>query len=363
MKALGYALLYIGDNKLSDSVNIQSFDNTREQLGVEVPRRRLGKSGLEVSEIGLGCWQLGGEFGAVSDQQAQEVLAAAHRHSINFWDTADVYGGGLSERRIADWLYQEKPQERPIIASKVGRNAELYPQGYSKDNLRRSIEGSLDRLQLTCIDLIQLHCIPEAELQKDEVWTSLEDFCAEGLIKHYGASVETIAQARMCVDKPGLTSLQMIVNLFRQDVLEDFLQEAEQQQVGIIARLPLASGALADKYTAATQFAESDHRNFNKDGQAFSVGETFSGIPYEKILELVVQLREYCPEGMTMTQLALRWLLDLPQISSVIVGAKSAQQVYDNAYVSGVSRLSESLHHRLNKFYWQDVRDHIRVEI
>ena len=324
-------------------------------------KRILGKSGLVTSAVGLGCWQLGGDFGPLDNVRAFSVLAAADKAGIHFWDTADVYGAGMSESRIGAWSRQN-PGSR-VIVTKVGRNSELHPNGHQYDRMRRSIEGSLERLQVDSLDLVQLHCIPTRVLMGDQVWRWLEDFKAEGLIKHYGASVETVDEGLACLKRPGLTSLQIILNIFRQDAVEELLPAAKAANVGIIARLPLASGLLSGKFSDATHFDSSDHRSFNADGQAFNVGETFSGLGLNKGVLLTEKLKAIVPDGVPLSQLAIRWLLDFPEVSSVIAGASSVEQVRQNAAAVALPPLSKELHAELKKFYFEQVREHVRGNI
>lgn len=331
-----------------------------------IPHRMLGKSGLEVSEVGLGCWQLGGDFGEIASERANEVLSAADSADINFWDTADVYGVGLSEERISPWRARNGRQR--IFASKVGRNDELYPNGYTYDAMRRSIENTLDRLKVSTLDLIQLHCIPEDILFDDKVWKWLDDFRTEGLIAHYGASVETVEQGLRIIELPNLASLQIIFNIFRQDAVQELLPQAQKNNVGIIVRLPLASGLLSGKFSQNTVFSESDHRNYNRNGAAFNVGETFSGLPYDKGLELVTELEQIIATetevaGNSLATLAIRWCLDHPQISTVIAGASSATQVQNNAEATSLPNLPDALHDRLNHFYFERVKPWVRGSI
>ena len=315
--------------------------------------RTLGKSGIPVSEIGLGCWQLGGDFGPVDDDSARRILATAREHGIDFWDTADVYGGGTSERRIAEFLGEDR--SGVTIATKVGRDGALYPDGYSKEKVRANIEGSASRLGVDTIDLVQLHCVPSEVLQAGDILAWMEDFQSTGLVRHFGASVETIDDALIAARHPGLASLQIIFNLFRQDAITRLFAVAEANDVGIIVRLPLASGVLAGKMKPDTVFAETDHRNYNRNGEFFSQGETFSGIPFEKALELVEHLRPMVPEGISMAQMAMRWLLDQPAVSTVITGATRPEQVTENASVSDLAPLSSELHARLTYLYWAEI--------
>ena len=323
--------------------------------------RTLGKSGLQASVIGLGCWQLGGDFGTNGVNNAQQILAAADQHGISFWDTADVYGAGASEKSIGDW--QTTHSATRTLVTKLGRDDSLFPNKYRKDTMRASIEGSLARLQVSSLDLVQLHCVPPAELQGDTIWQILEGFRDEGLIKHYGASVETVEEGLMCLDKPGLTSLQIIFNLFRQDAINELLPKAQAADVGIIARLPLASGLLSGKFAHNTQFSVQDHCHYNKDGQHFNVGETFSGLPFDKAVVLVNELKSIVPTNIPLAQFALRWLIDQPAVTTVIAGASSAQQVTQNAAAAALPSLSKTQHDELSEFYQRRVRDHVRGSI
>ena len=323
--------------------------------------RRLGKSGIEVSEIGLGCWQLGGDFGPVSNERAQAILGAADGCGINFWDTADVYGGGLSESRIEQYFYEHKPQV--VVATKVGRAAGLFPDQYSKEKVRANIAGSAARLGVKRLDLVQLHCVPPEVVRDGDILAWMDDFQADGLIRAFGASVQTIEEARMLVRHPGLTSLQIIFNLFRQNAIGDLFPLADENDVGIIVRLPLASGVLAGKMNRDQTFAESDHRHYNRNGEAFSQGETFSGVPFEQALEFVEEIRPLVPPAMSMAQMAMRWILDFPAVSTVIAGASRPDQVAENARVSELEPLTEELHAKLASLYREKIEPSIVVEI
>ncbi|QUX95841.1 aldo/keto reductase [Marinomonas sp. CT5] len=320
--------------------------------------RVLGKTGFEVSEIGLGCWQLGNDFGPVEDQEANAILQTALDEGIHFFDTADVYGGGLSEERIGRW--RKTLTKQPIIATKVGRNAELYPDGYSKASVKKSLQASARRLGVEAIDLAQLHCVPRDVLFSGDILAWMEDLKKEGIIKHFGASVEMLDEATFCCGHPELASLQILFNVFRQDAVQSLLPLAEKNDVGIIVRLPLASGLLTGKMTVDHVFNEQDHRSYNKDGAAFHVGETFNGLPFGKGVELVEALKEKLPAGQNILDVSLRWILDQPQVSSIIAGASRSSQVIRNAAASSLSPLSEELHALLSEFYRQEVRSHIR---
>lgn len=333
--------------------------------------RILGKTGFEVSEIGLGCWQLGGDFGPISQEIGNSVIENAWDSRIRFWDTADVYGNGTSEKIIGQWRAQnilnaEQTQvaaKAPIVATKVGRTGDLFPDKYNKATLKANIQTSAKHLKVDTIDLIQLHCVPFEVLKDGEIFTWLKDLQDEGLIRHYGASVETIEEGLYCLQDEGLASLQTIFNIFRQDAIDTLLPKAQANNVGIIVRLPLASGLLSGKFAIDHQFSTSDHRNFNRDGQAFHVGETFSGLPFEKGVELVKELNAYVPEGMNMAQWALRWILDQPGVSTVIAGASRESQVVSNAMVSQMPSLDASVHQELRSFYQEKVRPFIRGAI
>lgn len=318
--------------------------------------RVLGKTGYEVSEIGLGCWQLGGDFGPVGDETTNAILNAANAAGVNFWDTADVYGGGLSERRIG-----AHPKGRGVhVATKLGRGAGLYPDGYSKEAIRASLLASAERLNVATLDLTQLHCVPTEVLRRGAIFGWMDELQAEGVVRHWGASVETIEEGSICLDQPGCATLQIIFNLFRQDAAKDLLPKAAEKNVGIIVRLPLASGLLSGKFDKETRFDPSDHRNYNADGKAFSVGETFSGIPFERGVELVAELKGYAPEGMPMSQFALRWILDHPQVSTIIAGVSKPEQLKDNVAASERKSLFPALLGQLDQWYEQNVKPAIR---
>jgi aryl-alcohol dehydrogenase-like predicted oxidoreductase len=319
-------------------------------------QRRLGKTGYQVSEIGLGCWQLGGGFGPVGDETANAIMDAADAAGVTFWDTADVYGGGLSESRIG--AHAKGPQV--LVATKLGRAGSLFPNNYSKEGLRASLQGSAQRLGVPVLDLAQLHCVPTEVLRHGAIFGWMDELQAEGLVRHWGASVETIEEAMICLEQPGLATLQIIFNLFRQDAAEKLLPTAAERDVGIIVRLPLASGLLSGKFSKDTQFEASDHRNFNRDGEAFSVGETFSGIPFERGLALVQELKGLAPESMPMSQFALRWILDHPEVSTIIAGVSKPEQLADNVAASEQRSLFPALNAKLKEWYEKDVKPEIR---
>jgi len=320
--------------------------------------RTLGKSDLTLSEVGLGCWQLGGDFGPIEAQTVEAIIATALEEKTDFFDTADVYGGGASESFLGQHLGSRSP--KPTIATKYGRGDGAFPDGYSLTHMRDSVRRSQDRLKTDCIDLLQLHCVPTEIVRRGEIFDWLRTMQQEGQIRYFGASVETVEEGLICAEHEDLTSLQVIFNIFRQKLLDELLPKAEDKNIGIIARLPLASGLLSGKFSEKTQFAETDHRNFNRDGDAFNVGETFAGIPFETGVKLAKQVEEQTPEGYTTAQMAMRWILDQPAITTIIPGASSAQQVRENAKVSALAPLSDELHESLYDFYQQQVQQHIR---
>ncbi len=322
--------------------------------------RPFGKTGTSVSEIGIGCWQFGGDWGDVGEQQCLDALHAAVDAGVTFIDTADVYGAGRSETIIGQ--FQRERREDLFIATKLGR-LEGYPDQYSLDLLRRCTQNSLARLQRGVIDLTQLHCIPPHYLKSGEVFDWLRTLQAEGLIKHWGVSVEAMDEALVCLEQDDLASFQIIFNVFRQKPIDVLFEKAKQKNVALIIRLPLASGLLAGKYTPDTTFPETDHRNYNRDGKFFNAGETFAGLPFEKGVALTEQLRPILTENAgdaTMAQMAQRWILDHDAVTTVITGANKPQQARDNAAVSGLPTLSEQQHEALRAFYQEHVADHIR---
>lgn len=320
--------------------------------------RPLGQTGIRVSEIGLGCWQFGGDFGPVDNEEAEATMEAAIQVGINFFDTANVYGSGQSESWIGTYL--SKTRDTVFVATKYGRGPGVYPDGYTLAGMRQQTLDAIERLRVDQIDLLQLHCVPTEVLRKGEIFDWLRTLQQEGLITHFGASVESVEEGLICLEQTGLASLQVIFNLFRQKPAQDLFPEALKKSVGIIVRLPLASGLLSGKFTAQTQFSENDHRNYNRDGQCFNVGETFAGLPFEKGVALVENLREFLPEGFSMVDLALRWILDHQAVTTVIAGARRVEQVIANTRASRIPKLSPELHQQLAQYYQAQVKQHIR---
>lgn len=323
--------------------------------------RKLGKTGYDVSEIGLGTWQLGESFGPVSDESAAEILKTARSLDVNFWDTADVYGGGQSESRIG--AFGDK--KGVLVATKLGRNGEIFPNrtGFNKRNIKDSLAGSLKRLGVDTLDLAQLHTIPTDVLRDGEVFTIMDDLRDAGMMRHWGASVENVEEAQLAMRAEGCTTLQVIFNLFRQDYITEVFPAAQKNNVGIIVRLPLASGLLSGKWTRETKFAPTDHRNFNANGEKFNVGETFSGLPFEKGIELADQLKQLVPAGIPLSQFALRWILDQPAVSTIIAGVTRPDQLRANVDATKRERIEPELAEKLNGWYQEKVRPEIRGRI
>jgi aryl-alcohol dehydrogenase-like predicted oxidoreductase len=321
-------------------------------------KRELGTGGFEIGEVGLGCWQFGGDFGPMAAETADDILKAAVESGIDFFDTADVYGDGRSERLIGRFL---AASTQPVtVATKFGRGANVYPDAYTPEALRASVRASTQRLGVEALDLLQLHCIPTTVLRAGEIFDWLRELKAEGLIRHFGASVESVEEALICLEQEGLLSLQVIFNIFRQKLVNELFPRAQARGVGIIVRLPLASGLLSGKFTRDTVFAETDHRHFNRDGERFNVGETFAGLPFVKGVELAEALKAEVPPGMTMAQMALRWILDHEAVSVIIPGASSPAQAVSNAAVSGMAALPDQIHTKFSDFYAREVHARIR---
>ena len=319
--------------------------------------RTLGKTGYEVSEIGLGCWQLGGDFGPVGDDTANEILRTARSLDVNFWDTADVYGAGQSERRIGGFT----DKKGVLVATKLGRGPEFEGMTrYSRAKVRESLEGSAKRLGVETLDLAQLHCIPIDVLRDGEIFTWLDDLRQAGLIRHWGASVQTVEEGMLAMRADTCASLQTIFNLFRQDAVDSLLPAAQKANVGIIVRLPLASGLLSGKMSKTTQFTAQDHRTYNRDGQAFYVDETFSGLPFDKGVAFADEIKHWLPAGMSLAHLALRWILDQPAVSTIIAGVTRPAQLRDNVEASRMDPLPEPLVAKLKDFYVEKVRPEVR---
>jgi len=312
--------------------------------------RELGRTGWKVSEISFGAWAIGGSWGDVDDR---ESLAALHRSvdlGVNFFDTADVYGDGRSERLLAR-LRRERSEEI-IIATKAGRRLDPHiAAGYNRENLSAFVDRSLKNLETESLDLLQLHCPPTEVYYRPELFDVLDDLVKQGKIRFYGVSVENVEQALKAIEYPGVQTVQIIFNMFRQRPAELFFGEAKRRRVGILARVPLASGLLTGKLTAESKFATDDHRAFNRHGEEFDRGETFSGVDYETGLQAVEELRSLMPAEMTMAQFALRWILMFDAVSCAIPGARRAAQAEDNARASDFPSLAGDTMRAIGEIY------------
>jgi len=323
-------------------------------------KRAFGTTGFDTSDVGLGCWQLGGFcWGDVDEPKAFDILGSAVSNGVNFFDTADVYGEGRSESLIGAFLKQ--CSEEIYIATKIGRFPRPgWPENFSRETMKQHIQDCIERLGVDALDLVQLHCIPADVMASGEVFDYLREFKTEGLIKDFGASVESMDEALLCMDQDGLASLQIIFNIFRRKPITELFDAAKEKGTAIIARVPLASGLLSGKLSLDTQFPDNDHRKFNKDGELFNVGETFAGLPFEKGVEVVDHIRGMVPEGMSMAQMSLRWILDHEAVSVVIPGASRSEQVISNCEVSEIDPLSDDLHNQFEELYEEQVYDFIR---
>jgi aryl-alcohol dehydrogenase-like predicted oxidoreductase len=313
--------------------------------------RHLGETGMRVSAISLGTWAFGSEWGAVSDEESYATLNKAIDLGVNFLDTADVYGDGRSEMLIGR-LLKDRPQDEIFVATKAGRRLDPHTaEGYNYDNLFHFVERSLENLRLEALDLLQLHCPPTEVYRQDETFEALERLQEAGKVKNYGVSVEKVEEARMALGYPGVKTVQIIFNIFRQKPIQEFFPLAEERNIGVIARVPLASGLLSGKMTADREFPPDDHRNFNREGQAFDQGETFSGVDFETGLRAAEELKGLVPEGYTLAQLALRWILMHPAVSCAIPGAKRPDQAEDNIAAAEMPPLSDEAMDRIRQIY------------
>ena len=321
--------------------------------------RTLGRTSRPVSVIGLGCWQLGADWGTVSETDALDVLNAAVDAGVTFLDTADVYGDGRSERLIAQLL---RERTGITVGTKMGRRADPHvPEAFTLEAMRGWVDRSRENLGVDTLDLVQLHCPPTPVFADDRVFDGLDTLVSDGAIASYGVSVETVDEALTAIARPNVASVQIILNVLRRKPLEQVLPAAAAAGVGIIARVPLASGLLSGKYDESTVFGEDDHRNYNRSGEAFDVGETFSGVPYDVGLKAARQVAELTPEGATTAQLALRWIIDQPGVTTVIPGARNAEQARANAAAADLAPLDDATLERLREVYDADVREHVHA--
>jgi len=321
--------------------------------------RKFGKTGRTVSEVGFGAWAIGGAWGDVSEADARAALHAALDNGTTFIDTADVYGDGRSEKIIAD-VMKERGGERPFIATKAGRRLDPHVSaGYNKQNLTAFVERSLQNLATDCLDLVQLHCPPTEVFYRPDVFEVMDEMVTAGKIRNYGVSVEKVEEGLKAIEYPGVASVQIIYNIFRQRPSGLFFREAKAKNVGVIVRVPLASGLLTGKMTKDTAFAADDHRAFNRNGEEFDKGETFAGVPFDVALEAVEEIRRLVPDNITMAQFALRWILMEDAVGVVIPGAKNAAQAAANAAASDVAPLSPEVIGELRNIYEQRIAPHV----
>ncbi len=321
--------------------------------------RQLGRSSLTVSAVSFGAWAIGGAWGTVDDERSMAALHAAADAGVNFIDTADVYGDGRSERLVAR-LRRERPGERILVATKAGRRlAQQAPEGYTRENLNAWVDRSLRNLETDTVDLLQLHCPHPKVYDRPEVFDVLDNLIRAGKIRYYGVSVETVEEALRALRHPGVQSVQLIFNMFRLKPAEAFFPAAREKKVGILARVPLASGLLTGKLTAGSTFEAEDHRQFNRQGERFDKGETFSGVPYAVGLEAVEELRALVPAGATLSRLALRWILMFPEVTCTIPGAKTPEQARENASAAGVGVLSAATMAAVKEVYDRRIRPHV----
>jgi aryl-alcohol dehydrogenase-like predicted oxidoreductase len=314
---------------------------------------------MRVSEISLGTWALGGEWGTVAEDDAYASLNRAVDLGVNFLDTADVYGNGRSENLIGR-LLKDRPNDEIFVATKAGRRLDPHTtEGYNHENLERFVERSLKNLGVEALDLLQLHCPPTETYRQDSTFEALDRLQEAGKVRNYGVSVEKVEEARMALSYPNVRTVQIIFNIFRQKPAEEFFPLAEERNIGILARVPLASGLLSGKMSADRAFDENDHRFFNREGEAFDRGETFSGVNFETGLEAAEELKDLVPEGHTLAQFALRWILMHPAVSCAIPGGKNPSQVEDNVAAADMVPLSDAAMRRAREIYDQYVRPEV----
>ncbi|MDW9392751.1 aldo/keto reductase [Sinorhizobium meliloti] len=321
--------------------------------------RILGRTGATISEIGFGAWQIGGSWGDVSEEDGKRALNAALDSGITFIDTADVYGDGRSEKIIAAVL-QERGGEKPFVATKAGRRLNPHlAEGYTGANIEAFIDRSLANLGVEMLDLVQLHCPPTEVYYRPEVFGALDRLVTMGKIRHYGVSVEKVEEALKAIEYPGVATVQIIYNIFRQRPQDLFFAEAKKKDVGVVVRVPLASGLLSGKISKDTVFAADDHRNFNRHGEAFDVGETFAGVPFDVALQAVDELRTLAPANVPMAQFALRWILAQDAVSVVIPGARNAAQAQSNAAASALAPIDGATLAAIAALYERLIKVHV----
>jgi len=326
--------------------------------GVGMNYREFGKTGWKVSEISFGAWAIGGSWGTVKDEDSLDALRRAIDLGVNFIDTADVYGDGRSERLISKVLKERRA--KVIVATKTGRRLDPHVvEGYNKTNLTAFIERSLKNLEVETLDLVQLHCPPVEAYYRPEVFAVMDDLARAGKIRYYGVSVEKVEEGLKALEFPNVQSVQIIFNMFRHRPAEKFLAECSRKRVAVLARVPLASGLLSGKMNINTSFEADDHRNFNRHGEAFDQGETFSGVDFTKGLAAVNELKKMAPTGATLAQLALRWILMFPEVSCVIPGAKNCSQIEQNIAASNLPAVTEAEMARVKEIYEKYIKQDV----
>jgi aryl-alcohol dehydrogenase-like predicted oxidoreductase len=320
--------------------------------------REFGRTGWQVSTVSFGAWAIGADWGQVEKEDAINALHTALDEGVNLFDTADVYGDGRSEKLLAQ-LKKERSEDFHII-TKAGRRLDPHTaDGYNRENLTKFIERSLVNLETETLDLVQLHCPPTEVYYRPEVFGILDDLVQAGKIRYYGVSVEKVEEALKAIEYPNVQSVQIIFNIFRQRPSELFFREAQHRKVGILARVPLSSGMLTGKFSKQSEFSSDDHRKYNRHGESFDVGETFSGVDYDLSLEAVDKLRKLVPEGVTMAQFALRWILMFEAVSCTIPGAKNARQAMDNANAADLPPLSDETMTAVNEIYDSMIKEQV----
>ena len=328
-------------------------------IRLAVQYRPLGRTGFTVSTVSFGAWAIGGFWGTVDDAESLRALHAAVDAGVNFIDTADVYGDGRSERLIAQ-LRRECPGQPIQVATKAGRRLPgQTPDGYTRENLTAWIDRSLTNLEVDALDLLQLHCPHPAVYDRPEVFGILDDLVRAGKVRHYGVSVETVAEAQQAIRHPNVKTVQIIFNMFRLKPADEFLATAQARQIGILARVPLASGLLTGRIHRDTRFADDDHRQFNRHGEMFDKGETFSGVPLDAGLAAVEELRQLVPARATLAQFALRWILMWDAVTCAIPGAKTAAQVRENCAAADLAPIDRSTMAAVRRVYDTHVRAHV----
>ena len=324
-----------------------------------LPDREFGRTGWKVAPIGFGSWAIGGSWGEVSEADAKHTLSAALDSGVTFIDTADVYGDGRSERIIRDVL-ASRSGERPIVATKAGRRiAPHVAEGYTLDAIEKSVDRSLRNLGVDCLDLLQLHCPPTEVFYRPNLFAELETLIEKGKLRFLGVSVEKVEEALKAIEYPNVSSVQIIYNIFRQRPEELFFEEARRKGVAVIVRVPLASGLLTGKMASETTFAPDDHRNFNRHGEAFDVGETFAGVPYDIALDAIEELRPLVPKGASMAQMALRWILMNDAVSIVIPGGRTPAQAKANFAAAELPPLSHATMAAITEIYETMVKEYV----